>query len=421
VRQFWFPEDVRVQREVDALLGAGHEVDVVCAMKEGARRHERQGPLRVYRLPLRHRRGSPAMYAVSYTAFLLLALVVVGVLHARRRFDLVQVNTVPDSLVFSALVPKLTGAKVLLDLHESMPEFYATKFGVGLDHPAVRALAALEQASIRFADASLTCTAQQREAFSARGADPLRMGIVLNASDESIFDTARYPRRDGEDGLFRVICHGTIERHYGLDTLVRAAALVADDIPGLRVEIFGAGTYRDELVELVRELELGDVVWVSDGLVPWDELVPALARADVGVVAMKRDAFRDITHCNKMFDFVVMGVPAVVSRTRSVEAYFGEESFRLFPSDDERELAEALLELHREPALRRRLAAHAADVGEPYRWPRQREHYLRIVDHVLRRLPLPVEPPMLVGPPTDGGSLDGRDAPAAAADSPAIG
>lgn len=383
VRQFTFPQDVRLRREVGALLAAGHEVDVVCVAAPGAPRRERHGRLRIVRLPLRHRRGSAIMYVLTYAAFLLLATLVVAVLHARRSYRLVQVNTVPDTLVFSAAVPKLTGARVLLDLHESMPEFYATKFGVDLQHWVVRMVAALEQASIRFADAAITCTEQQRQAFVSRGADPSRIHVVLNASDEALFDPARFPRAQ-RNGRFVVLCHGTIERHYGLDTLVRAAALVRGDIPGLRVKVFGDGTYRPELRRLIAELGLDDVVWLSDGFVPEDQLVAAIGGADVGVVAMKRDAFRDLTHCNKMFDFVAMHVPAAVSRTRSVEAYFDDRCFRYFTAGDERELAAALRELHQTPILRKRLAARAAEVAEPYRWPRQRELYLAVVDAQLR-------------------------------------
>ncbi len=81
-------------------------------------------------------------------------------------------HSLPDPLVFAALVPKLTGARVILDLHECMPEFFATKFGVALDHRGVRVVAAAEQASIRFADFAITCTEQMREAFV--GAGPTR-------------------------------------------------------------------------------------------------------------------------------------------------------------------------------------------------------------------------------------------------------
>jgi glycosyltransferase involved in cell wall biosynthesis len=383
VRQYRFPDDARVRREVTALLGAGHEVDVVCVAAPGSRRWERDGALRILRLPLRHRRGSPLMYVGTYAAFLAMATVAVAALHAVRRYDLVQVNSVPDSLVFSALVPKLAGAKVVLDLHESMPEFYSTKFGVGLDHPVVRAVARLEQASIAFADAALTCTAQQRAAFAARGADPARIEVVLNAADEAIFDPARFPRREQDGEAFTVVCHGTIEPQYGLDTLMRAAALVRDEIPELRVQVFGDGTQREEIEALAAELGLDETVWFSRGYVPYDELVDAIAQADVGAVPMKRDAFRDLTHCNKMFDFVAMGTPAAVARTRAVEAYFDEESFAFFASGDERDLARVLRALHRDPAGRRRLAKHAAAVAEPYRWPRQRARYLAFVERVL--------------------------------------
>ena len=82
-----------------------------------------------------------------------------------------------------------------------------------------------------------------------------------------------------------MICHGAIEQSYGLDTLVRAAALLRDEIPGLGIEIYGEGTYRPTLERLAAELGLNGSVHFSDGFVPIDELLTAIAAADVGVVA----------------------------------------------------------------------------------------------------------------------------------------
>ena len=48
----------------------------------------------------------------------------------------------PDALVFAAAVPRLLGARVVLDLHECMPEFFSVKFGVPMEHPVVRLLVA---------------------------------------------------------------------------------------------------------------------------------------------------------------------------------------------------------------------------------------------------------------------------------------
>ena len=382
VRQGFYPWDPRVRREVEALLHAGHEVEVLCLRRDDEPRVERSGRLTIRRLPLAHERSGALRYVLQYAAFFLAAFFVVGALHARRRYDLVQVHSLPDALVFCALVPRLTGARVILDLHEVMPEFFATRFGTTLDHPAVKVLAFLEQASIRFSSRSITCTEDMKGAFVARGADPGKIGVVLNSADEGVFDPAEYPRRNG-DGAFTLIIHGSVEERYGIDTTIEAVRLLADELPDLRLRVYGEGSQLPELHRMVGELGLEDRIWFSDGFVPIRELVQALADADAGVVAMKRDAFRDLTHCNKMFDLVAMRRPAIVSRTQSVESYFDDDCFALFESSSPESLADAIRRLHDDPELRNRLVERASTVNEPYRWPRQREVYLREVERVL--------------------------------------
>jgi glycosyltransferase involved in cell wall biosynthesis len=381
IRQFYFPCDTRVRREVHALASAGHEVDVICMRRPGQPLYERSGSVAVYRVPLEHKRGGPLRYLFEYVSFPLAASLCAGALAVRRRWDVVQVNTLPDWLVFAAIVPRLLGARVLLDLHECMPEFFATKFA-SPSHPAVRLLARLEQASIRFADLAITCTEQMRAAFIARGAQGEKIEVILNSADEEIFDPQRHPPTGSGPDRFVVLSHGSIEERYGLDTAIRAVARLAGEIPGLRLDIFGEGAYADELQELAEQLGIEDRVFFSDGLVPLDELLRAIATADAGLVAMKRDSFRDLTHTNKMFDFIAMRRPVIVSRTASVEAYFDESCFQLFDSGDDRDLATAIRELHANAGLGERLVRRAAEVNEPYRWPRQRELYLRVVERL---------------------------------------
>jgi glycosyltransferase involved in cell wall biosynthesis len=378
IRQGYFPLDTRVRREVHALADAGHEVDVICVRRPGEPRRERRGPIRVLRLPAPLRRTDGAVrYIAQYAAFALMAGGVAALLHRRRRWDVVQVNSMPDALVFAAAVPRLRGARVVLDLHECMPEFFQVKFGVGPRHPAVRLVAAAEQASIRFADRVITCTEQMRGAFVARGADPGKIDVVLNSADEAVFDADRYRPAAG-DG-FTLICHGAIERSYGHDTLLRAVALARERIPELRLDVYGDGTFRPQLEHLAADLGLDGCVRIRDGWAPIEELVEAIARADAGVVALRRDAFRDLTHANKMFDLIAMRTPAIVSRTRAVEAYFDDGCFAYFDSGDERGLADAILALHADPELGERLARRAAAVARPYRWEAQREIYRGVI------------------------------------------
>jgi hypothetical protein len=99
---------------------------------------------------------------------------------------------------------------------------------------------------------------------------------------------------------------------------------------------------------------------------------------------MKRDAFRDLTHCLKMYDFVSMRRPAIVSRTLSVDEYFGDAVFEKFRADDPEDLARAIRALRADPARAATLVARASEAFEPYRWVHQRRLYLDIIDRLVR-------------------------------------
>jgi glycosyltransferase involved in cell wall biosynthesis len=379
VRQGLFEVDPRCRREVRVLLDEGHEVDVICRRDTGRPRIERDGRLTVRRLPIPLRRGGAFTYLADYALFFIAAFIVLTALHVRRRYKLVQVHSLPDPLVFAALVPKLTGARVVLDLHECMPEFFGTKFGLPLDHWGVRMVGAVEQASIRFSDVTITCTEQMRAAFVGRGADPNKVGVVHNTAEEDIFDPAKHPPRARDNGRFTLICHGSVEERYGLDTAIQAVASLADEIPELRLQIYGKGGQLAELRQLANQLDVRDRVEFNGKWIPIEELLDAIAAADGGIVAMKRDAFRDLVHCNKMYDLIAMRRPVITSRTRSVEAYFSDDAFLWFTAEDPEDLARAIRELYAEPELGDRLVEQAGEEVEPYRWPRQREQYKRYV------------------------------------------
>jgi glycosyltransferase involved in cell wall biosynthesis len=382
IRQGFYPFDPRLRREVSALTMAGHEVDVICLRRPDEPRLEKDGPLTVHRVSRPSRGNRRVGYAVEHAVFLVLAAAVVTRLHLRRRFDLVQANSIPDSVVFAALVPKLLGARVLLDLQECVPEFFGVKFGGGMRSPLVRLLAFIEQTAIRFADSAITCTDPMRETFEGRGAPPGRLVVVMNSAEENVFDPDRYPRVQRESG-FRIICHGSLESAYDVGTVVRATALLKSEIPGIRLDIYGDGYLLEEIRALVEQLQVGAQVYLPGRFVPMEDLLKAIVAADAGVVAVPRDAFRDLTHCNKMFEFISMRKPAAVPRSRAVEAYFDDSCFQIFTAGDAGDLARALRELYENPELGKSLVRQAERVAHPYRWPVQRERYLALVQELV--------------------------------------
>ena len=390
------PFDARVVRETQALAQAGHDVDIICGRFEEQPFFERSGRVSIYRLPIARRRGSRLRYAFEFVTFQLGAALLAGALHLRHAYSVVETTSLPDWLVFAAIVPRLLGARVLLDLHEVAPEYGMTKYKVPATHSSIRLLTFLEKASIRFADFVTTCSEQMRERFIERGAPAGKIDVVLNSFDEDRYQPDRVVPAPRDADAFVLVSHGTIEENYGLDIVVRAVAVLRDRIPGLRLEIYGDGTHRPFVQSLARDLGLGPSVYFSEGFSPMEDVLPHIAAADVGVVAVRRDAFRDVTLCIKMFDFVSMRKPVVISRTRAVDAYFGDDCFAKFESGDENDLARAIYELYLDPQRRAQLVERATAANEPYRWIHQGRRYVEIVEGLIaRRGQREIAPPRL--------------------------
>jgi glycosyltransferase involved in cell wall biosynthesis len=384
VRQHYVPKDTRVAREVAALAALGHEVDVICLRDRGEPLFVDDAGVRIWRVPLRHTRGRGVIrYLTEYGVFFAFTACALPLIHLSRRYRLIQINAPPDVLVLASIVPRLFGARILLDLQECFPEFFATKFGVADRHPAVRLISHLEQLSIRYADFVITPTLQMRARFVARGADPGKITVVMDGADEQIFSELRLPEVTARGEEFRLISHGTIERHYGLDTVVEAVALLREEMPQLRFDVYGEGSDIGRLRELATNRGVADQVRFSGRFVPIGDLVRAIAAADVGVVAVRRDPFRDVALASKMFEFIAMRKPIIASRTQSVEETFDESCIELFESGDAADLARAVRALHRDPERRARMVERAADVAKSYQWERQRHVYGAVVDRLL--------------------------------------
>jgi len=208
--------ETRVLREALALTNRGYEVDVLCLRQSGEPKTEQSDGINVYRLPMKRFRGHGlAFQLLEYLAFFLLAFGKLVILHTKRRYGTVQVHNLPDFLVFCALIPKFSGARIILDLHDLMPEFFASKFESGMDSPAVRLVTLQEQLSCRFADHVITVTDVWKETLIKRGVPAHKVSVVMNVADTSIFHPVAHlpaPSRNGDH--FELIYHGTTSLHH---------------------------------------------------------------------------------------------------------------------------------------------------------------------------------------------------------------
>jgi glycosyltransferase involved in cell wall biosynthesis len=377
-----YPGDQRVRREAEALVARGDEVDVISPLTPsiGSRRSIDGVNLHPTGRLRRDEKLRFAGYLSRDLAFLARASVKALRLHRRRPYDVVHVHTMPDYLVFAALGPKLTGAKVVLDVHDLVPELFASKFGVADTATIVRVTKVVERLCVRFADQALAVHEPHLGALVDHGNPRDKFTIVMNAPDPRLF--AR--RADGAPAqAFTLIYHGTISTRHGLDVAVRAVALARRSYDDIRLEVVGDGDGVAVLRPLVAELGLADAVTITEGRFPAEELQPLFERASAGVVPLSHDVFTRYMLPVKLLEYVSLGLPVICSRTDTVQAYFDDTMVSFVEPGSDEDLAEKIVALRADEARRRRLVANAGAFLDEHSWMRERERYYAVIDSLL--------------------------------------
>ena len=233
----YYPHDEsRVQREAKALVemehpalaGKHHSVDVICLRKDNEPQNGTADGVAFYRLPVkRHKNPNSFIYLFEYYAFFCLVLCKLTGLYFRKNYKIIHFHNPPDFLVLTAMIPKMCGAKITFDIHDLMPELYASKFNVKMNHPMIRTLIISEKIACKFADNIFIVTEIWKNRLLKRGVPAKKCKVLMNSPDETIFKSIpvgaraslRVPRP------YNLVYHGTLVKRYGIDIAIKAIAI----------------------------------------------------------------------------------------------------------------------------------------------------------------------------------------------------
>lgn len=362
----------RVEREAKALIQRGYKVDVICLRSDREKPFEQVDGVDIFRLPVqRHRGRGPAFQMLEYLTFFVLVFFRLSLLYVQRRYDSVQVHNLPDFLVFAALVPKLGGARLILDLHDLMPEFFASSFKTGMESAAVRLLLLQEKLSCRFADHVITVTELWRKSLIERGVAAEKVSVVMNVADDAIFHRLVIPITGNEAeraDRFNLIYHGTLAHRYGIDLLIDALAEIQHRIPGIHLVIHGRGEFIEELRSQAQRLGVESRITFSTQYLPMTDVPRLIQQADLGIVPYRRDIFTDGILPTKLMEYVALGVPVLAADTPIIRQYFSEGMVQYFQAGDANDLARNILWLYEHRDRLAALAQNADQFNQQYSW-----------------------------------------------------
>ncbi|MFZ0302306.1 MAG: glycosyltransferase family 4 protein [Terracidiphilus sp.] len=376
-----YPADPRPRRAAEALLKAGMSIDLICEAEEQLPKNERLGALEITRIPIRHFRGGVVSYAYQYASFIAWSAAILAWRMPRRRYDLVYVHNMPDILVLSALLPKLFGAKVILDQHDPMPELMTTIFGMAETSVAVRIMRLLEKWSIGCADLVITVNEACRKIFSRRSCRAEKIAVIMNCPDPEIF-----PSRDAEsyapsapEAPFVVMYHGSLVERNGLDLAVDAVARIVKNVPNLELRVYGRSTpYLEEVMAKVRTLKLENSVRYL-GARKLEDLPREIESCNVGVIPNQRNTFTEINTPTRIFEYLALGKPVIAPRTLGITDYFSSDSLLFFESGNPDDLANAIEYVAAHAAETTAIAGRGHQVYLKHTWDRERATLVNLV------------------------------------------
>jgi glycosyltransferase involved in cell wall biosynthesis len=379
----FYEGDNRVRRYAETLVKRGDVVDAIVLRREGQSSFEVIAGVNVYRIQerVRDERG-PSSYLTKLLMFFLRSTWVLTQRHLSARYDIIHVHSVPDFQVFSTLVPRLMGAKVILDIHDIVPELYASKFKISERSLPFRLLVLMERLSVRYSDHVIISNHLWHERLVRRSAQPERCTTILNYPDLSIF--YRRPRTMANGGEFIMCYPGTLSWHQGVDIVIGAMAQLRDKVDNLRFLILGDGAERDRLIALAKEHGIEDRVTIIKG-VPIEEVAQTMANVDLGLEPKRKHSCANEALSTKILEFMAMGVPVLASDTRVHKMYFTGDMVEFFDSENIADLAAKILELMRDPARRTALRERGMEFILENNWDLKKNEYLDLVDHLVKR------------------------------------
>jgi len=377
----FYEADNRVRRYAETLARRGDRVDVVSLRQNGQPARGIINGVHVFRIQRRVvNERSKFSYLGRLLLFFIRSMAFLSVQQMKERYDLVHVHSVPDFEVFAAVVPKLTGSKIILDIHDLVPEFYLSKFSGTERSLTFRLLTTVERVSARFSDHVIAANHIWEKRLQNRSVKESKCTTILNFPDTEIFQARGRTRTDNR---FVILYPGTLNYHQGIDIAIRALALIKDQVPEAEFHIYGSGEQLNPLRALVKELELEKRVFLM-GTKPLHEISSVIENADLGVVPKRSNSFGNEAFSTKILEFMSLGVPVVVPDTAIDSYYFNNSVVKFFRANDEQSLADAILLMIKNPELRQKFTRDASEFVRKYSWDMNKDTYLNLVDSLVQ-------------------------------------
>lgn len=374
--------DARIRREAETLASQPeYEVSILVPKERSSSRTYQLDGVNVIEANISKYQGkSNIKYLLSYLQFMLLSFLTCSKLLFLKQLDIVHVHNMPDFLIFAAIIPRLFRKSVILDIHDTMPETYYSKFS-NQSSLIYRVLCWEEAICCKFANKIICVNHPQRDELVKRGIPSQKITISMNVPDHKKFKLKEKKKGEIKSAdTFNLVYHGTQAKRLGVDIAIKAVAKLIDKIPNIQFHVIGTGDDLEDFIKESHDLGVNDHIHFSKENIPLDDLIEILREMDLGVIANRKNIATEFMLPVKMLEYVSLNIPVVASRLKTIEYYFTNEMVSYFEPENVDSLALKILEAYKDAPKRKTQAQMARKFLERYGWEKRQMDLINLFD-----------------------------------------
>lgn len=275
----------------------------------------------------------------------------------QTRADIIHVNDL-NVLIPAYLASRKLKCKLVYDSHEINTENY-----VSGSRPKISGFSRIIERYIAKRVDQMVCVSHAAADYFAKEYKIRKPMVVTNCALRKDTLTEQPQKHPG----FEVMAHGQFYPGRGYEEMLGAAELLKGN-PEIRICLRGMGNLEESLRNTVAEKHLDNVTFYPP--VQIEQLIPEAARSHVGIAITKPICLNfKLSVSNKLFEYAAAGLPVIMSdipehRYLNDKYHFGI----ILPDDSPRSLADAVLQLYRDPELYWQLAENSKRLSQEVNW-----------------------------------------------------
>ncbi len=358
----FYPDDIRVSKEIRALQSAGYTIHLLCYKRTNEDLEEVINGVEITRVNGASTFNQKGITDILTAIFFIHPYFLKGLRAVKRNHEFQAIH-VHDLPLFRTAKRVFKHIPIILDMHENYPEAMKVWFQ-WKKNPLIRLKnriffgfnrwSRFEKKALRKADRVIAVVDEMKDRAIAQDStlDESKFQVVSNTEEVSFLNQTLDQEVFKEyAGKFIISYTGNVGPHRGVDTLIKSAKYLKD-LAEIQLLIIGklSNDTQDHLKKLIQAEELSNVeLW---GYRPFDKFYSYMKQSSINVIPHNRNGHTDHTIPHKLFQAMMCNRPVIVSDCKPLNRVVSQShSGLIFKANDAEDLAKRIRELYEDRNL----------------------------------------------------------------------